>query len=205
MEDFSPAKFPLSFGVLAGGKSRRMGADKAWLTLRGRSFLETVLDAGSGFSERLVSLSADAEPFIIEGVKLVRDESADCGPLEGIRQLLRACTKDACLVTATDMPFLSADFLAALAARYPGSGNLALTLNGKFEPLCSIYARACLPEIDRLRAESRAKPSLLFGRVPTVTVRFEDMGFPERVLWNINRAEEYRAILEEGFDHAGAL
>lgn len=199
----------LSFGVLAGGKSRRMGEDKARLRLRGRSFLETVLEAGSGFPERLVSVSQDADAALAsaleaQGIRVVRDGAAELGPMEGIRRLLCGCAASACLIVATDMPFLTAGFLHALAARYPGEGNLALAYRGRPEPLCSIYCRDCLPVIDRLLAEGRAKPSLLFAQVPTVFAAFEETGFPEQVLRNINRMEDYRAIREEE-NHAECL
>lgn len=192
-----------AFGVLAGGKSCRMGADKARLMLEGRSFLDRVLEAGQAFPERLVSVSAAADDGELErlramGVRPVQDTRADVGPLEGIRQILLHTARPACLITATDMPFLTSAFLAQLCDRYSGRGNLALTFRGYPEPLCSIYSRACLPEIDALLEQGIYKPARLFRTIPTVYVLLEDTGFPETVIRNINRAEEYRSLLNGG-------
>lgn len=192
----------IAFGVLAGGRSSRMGTDKAALPFYGgRTFLETVLDAGNAFEERIVSLSAEAErstetALHEAGIQVVRDEISGTGPLEGIRQILLHTEKIACLITATDMPFLTADFLKKLAGLYGGSGNLALTLRGRPEPLCSIYGRACIPEIDALREQSLRRPALLFDRIQTVYVPLEETGFGEAVIRNINDAGEYRTIFK---------
>lgn len=189
----------IAFGVLAGGKSSRMGRDKAQLQLNGKSFLDTVLDAGRGFDERIVSFSGAGDPaqeerFREAGIAVVHDAYAGNGPLEGIRQILLHTQKNACLITATDMPFLSAGFLEYLAARYVGSGNLALSFRGYPEPLCSIYSRECLPVIEKLRQQGCCKPALLFRQMPTEFVALEDTGFSERELSNINCPEEYEKV-----------
>lgn len=194
-----PGCCEIAFGVLAGGKSSRMGKDKAKLQLNGKSFLDTVLEAGRGFDERIVSFSGAEDPaqearFREAGIAVVHDEYAEDGPLEGIRQILLHTQKNACLIAATDMPFLSTDFLEYLAARYAGSGNLALRFRGYPEPLCSIYSRECLPVIETLRQQGCCKPVLLFRQMPTEFVSLEDTGFSERELSNINRPEEYESV-----------
>ena len=193
----------IAFGVLAGGKSSRMGRDKAAMQWMGSTFLDTVLSAGDGFPERLVSLSAAADPAVAArlaaaGIEVVWDETEDAGPMEGIRQILRHAKCDACLITATDMPFLTGELLTYLAERYAGRGNLALTCRGLTEPLCSIYARDCLPAIEDLRKENRRRPALLFERVETVFLPLEETGFSEKLLCNINCAEDYEGLLAAG-------
>ena len=185
----------IAYGVLAGGRSLRMGRDKACLLLNGKTFLERVLEAGAAFPERLVSLCADGiVPPLPADVAVVRDEHPDAGPLEGIRQLLRHTAKPACLVVATDLPGLTPALTAALASRYPGSGNLVLTCGGKREPLCSIYARECLPVIEELQTQGLARPAFLFERVPTQYLALETLGFSAQAIQNINCPEDYRAL-----------
>lgn len=190
----------IAFGVLAGGRSSRMGRNKAELPFYGdRTFLEAVLDAGCAFQERIVSLASDADRTLTgalhgAGIRTVYDEFTETGPMEGIRQILLHTEKEACLMTATDMPFLNADFLKKLADMYGGNGNMALSFHGRPEPLCSIYCKECIPEIDALRNRGLRRPALLFERIPTVFVPLEDTGFDESVIRNINDAGEYRAI-----------
>lgn len=180
--------FNLAYGVLAGGKSTRMGADKAQLMLNGRTFLEAVLDAGGDLRERIVSV---AEDIPIPNVTIVRDERADIGPLEGMRQILLRAEAPACLIVATDMPYLTRAFVNALAARYSGSGNLVLTNGGRNEPMCSIYCRECAPVIEELQSAGRMRPAFLFDRVPTEYVSIGELGFSPDLVRNINTAEEY--------------
>ena len=199
MNQVRPECSEIAFGVLAGGKSSRMGRDKAQLQLNGKSFLDTVLEAGRGFDERIVSFSGTGDPaqeerFREAGIAVVHDAYAESGPLEGIRQILLHTRKSACLIAATDMPFLSAEFLEYLASRYAGSGNLALSFRGYPEPLCSIYSRECLPVIEALRQQGCCKPALLFRQMPTEFVALEDTGFSERELSNINCPEEYERV-----------
>ncbi len=172
-----------------------MGRDKAGLLLDGKTFLERVLEAGEDFSERLVSLRTDGVlPPLPADVTVVRDENEDAGPLEGIRQLLRCAEKPACLVVAADLPRITAALTGALASCYPGSGNLVLTCGGKREPLCSIYARECLPVIVELQAQGLARPAFLFERVPTQYLALETLGFSVQAIRNINCPEDYRAL-----------
>ena len=185
-----------AFGVLAGGRSSRMGQDKAALILNGKTFLQRVLEAGETFPERLVSLAAaQTAPELPPDVTAVRDEREASGPMEGIRQILRACKAPACLMAAADMPFLTGELLRALAAQYPGSGNLVLTLGGRPEPLCSIYCRECVPVIEQLQRQGLSRPALLFDRVPTKRISLEELGFSPTVVENINEPAQYRALI----------
>lgn len=194
----SMTEYP-AFGVLAGGKSSRMGTDKARLMLEGKTFLETVLAAGGAFRERLASFSSDADeadmaPIRAMGVTTVNDELEDRGPLEGIRQILLHMKSRACLICATDMPFVTPELLQALAGRYCGSGNLVLRFEGRDEPLCSIYGRECLPFIDELYRRQCRRPALLFSCVQTQYVCLEELGFSAETIRNVNDEKEYRAI-----------
>ena len=190
----------LAFGVLAGGKSSRMGQNKSRLILAGRPFLEIILQAGAYFSERIVSFSKEETAdymfcFQSAGILTVQDTVSDTGPLEGIRQILLRTSCPACLVTATDMPFLTAAFLSDFASLYRGSGNLALTFEGRPEPLCSIYCRDCLEAIEELQRIQIHRPAALFSMVSTQYVSLESMGYSSDVIQNINDAEEYRKLL----------
>ncbi len=194
-----------AFGVLAGGKSSRMGTDKAQLRIGDRTFLQHILEAGRAFPERIVSFAAECDPALIEelyaaNVGTCADEYVDNGPIEGIRQILRRMDGGACLITATDMPRLTGDLLRAIADQYSGSGNLAITVGGRIEPLLSIYCRECIPEIDALRDQGRRRPILLFERIPTEYIALEELGYSADLISNINSPDDYKKMIDDRED-----
>lgn len=184
-------------GILAGGKSSRMGENKARLKLEKQSFLEKIASECREFSEILVSVD-NLEKYRDIPYRMVEDELSGYGPLEGIYQLVRACREEYILIVATDMPFLNAGFLKALCIRLEGTEDcLTLTKEGRPEPMCSIYSKKMLPVLEEMRAQSIRKPRLLFDKVNTRYVELEELGVSPELISNINTPEEYRNILRE--------
>jgi len=181
-------------GILAGGKSSRMGQNKALLPYGGHSFLEQLIQVCSVFPEVLLSVDRTA-PYAHLGVPMVVDQLAGFGPLEGIYQLLRACQSPYLLAVATDMPQLSPAFLLALAGSLEGQEDcLVLLRDGRPEPLCSIYGKGALPVLERMRQEGCHRPRMLFEQVNTRWVELGDLGFGAEAVANINTPEEYAAL-----------
>lgn len=191
----------LSIGILAGGKSSRMGSNKAELAYRQGSFLEHILSEAGGFSRCLISVDQIGKyRWLSENsripLKLVEDELSGYGPVEGIYQILKNAETDACLVAATDMPGLTGGFLRDFAEEYGGEDCLVLEAGGAVEPLCSIYSRRCIPVLENFRREGIRKPRLLFEQVNTRYLKIEDMGYDASVVSNINTPEQYRRFME---------
>ena len=172
--------------VLAGGRSSRMGRDKALLPFGPATLLEYVASqvaeaAGSvvvvGHPERYRSL----------GLDVVADAAYGNGPLGGIITALRITQADWNLVTACDMPGVTAPFLRSLleeAERCGGDCLVPLTPNGP-EPLCAVYHRDCLPRLERAAdagvlavREAIAGPGLV-GRRAENPFCFRNLNTPE--------------------------
>lgn len=190
----------LSFGILAGGKSSRMGKNKAALTFGDSSFLEHILNQGRDFGECLVSVDKKEKytwlpADTLERIRLVEDEEKEAGPTEGIYQILRNMRQDACLIVATDMPFLSRDFLQCFADAYTGEDCLVLTQQGRVQPLCAVYSRRCLAPLKKMRQKGERRPRLLFPCVNTRYLAIEDMDYDPSVIGNINTPEEYQGCI----------
>ncbi len=132
-------------GILAGGKSSRMGKNKASLTWNGDTFLHTLIDACRDFPEIYVSVD-DREKYRDLSCTLVEDEEKEYGPLEGIYQVLKQMDAPYAVMLATDMPMISREFLKALVSNITGEEDcLVLRREGRPQPLCSVYAKVfCL-------------------------------------------------------------
>lgn len=131
--------------VLAGGRSRRMGRDKAALSVGGEPLLERQLRllGEAGVAELWVSLAtADTLPepgWPGDAVQVVRDRVPDAGPLEGLEQVLDRTSAARLLVLAVDLPALDAGFLRRMLLRCGnGKGVVPVTSRGH-EPLCAVY------------------------------------------------------------------
>lgn len=153
-EPQSRAALAFSGLVLAGGRSRRMGTDKALLEHEGQPLWrrQHALLRAAGASEVLISARDDQAWSA--GLPVVHDATPDCGPLSGIIAGLRAARTDHLLVVAVDLPRLPLAWLHALiAAAGHAHGAVGRWPEGKFEPLAALYPRTLLaPFADALAA-----------------------------------------------------
>ncbi|MGE9268642.1 MAG: NTP transferase domain-containing protein [Verrucomicrobiales bacterium] len=130
--------------VLAGGRSRRMGTDKAGLSYRdGKSQIEVVCELlrSQGITSEL-SLRADQESAAEGADGVIRDGFGDVGPLGAIASAQRKRPESAWLVVACDLPRLDAGTLAALVAARDESAQVSCFKSehdGRPEPLCAIW------------------------------------------------------------------
>ena len=146
--------------VLAGGKSTRMGSDKAALPLDGRTLLEHAL-ATLGQVCREVVILGPRQLYGNYGAAVVEDIFPGCGPLSGIHAALSHTGTEFNLIIAVDTPFLSAEFLSFIAERAVSSGAVVCTpeIGGYRQPLCSVYSRAFLPIAEEaLRSQKAQRP-----------------------------------------------
>jgi molybdenum cofactor guanylyltransferase len=150
---------PLSAAVLAGGQSRRMGTDKALLPLRPGDppLAQVVLDRVRAVAAEVMIVAAERPAYARFGVPVVPDRYPGTGTLGGIATALAAASHDYCLVVACDMPFLNPALLRWLAGLPRDYDALVPRLPGEsrqggafvFQTLHAIYARSCLPAIER--------------------------------------------------------
>jgi molybdopterin-guanine dinucleotide biosynthesis protein A len=144
--------------VLTGGRSSRMGRDKAVLPWGDATLVEhiarCVLAAtGDGTAFGDVTLVGAPERYAHLGLPTIADRYENCGPLGGLCTALEVTPAEWNLVVACDMPGVTVEFLSALfdAAEASGADCLVPEANG-WHPLCAVY---------RARARSAAKRQLL--------------------------------------------
>ena len=142
--------------LIAGGKSTRMGRDKATLIVDGVPLWRHQLDtlAATGPAELFVAGKCEAIPD--GGARIVADEWPDCGPLGGIATALAHACLPWVLVLAVDMPAMTPGFLTSLLAEVAKTGRGAVPiLGGRWEPLAAVYPVAALPIARQLLGERR--------------------------------------------------
>lgn len=140
----------LAFGILAGGRSSRMGRDKALLDFGGVPLVRRILDRLGGSA----LISANDERLATFGT-VVRDVLPERCPLAGIHALLRASPAERMFICACDMPHVSRA-LADHLHSFEGDFVLPVSPEGD-EPLHAVYSKSCLPAIERRAGEGRWK------------------------------------------------
>jgi len=180
--------------ILAGGKSSRMGTDKAFLSLHGRTLLGRALDLARQLTAN-VHIVGDASKFSAFA-PVVEDIFPGCGPLAGIHAALRSSRTDLNLILAVDLPFASLALLQYLISQADAAPNAQVTLaktSEGWQPLCAIYRRNFADEAERALTQGRYKIDKLFeaGKVRAIEQgQLEKAGFSNKLFQNLNTPED---------------
>ncbi len=187
--------------ILAGGKSTRMGTDKAFMTLNGRSLLERMLDLGRSVTPdvRIIGNAQKFAPF----APTVEDVFRDCGPLGGIHAALRASSSELNLILAVDLPFVSPALLQYLITRAQSAPAASATVPdaaGGWQPLCAVYRREFADAAESALRAGRYKIDELFDVVQTQRIEEGELasaGLSPELFQNLNTREEVKAATEK--------
>ena len=184
---------PYSVGILAGGKSSRMGKNKALLEYESDTFIGHAIKEFQGH-EIIISASGQKEYEKLPA-KIVSDENMDIGPIEGIRQILTAASEDYVFVCACDMPFIT-DKIADYIAEFISSDYdcYVVTDEDRMHPLCAIYSKRVLPIIEKLIVNGEYKLRLRLENARTKFISLENTTFEKKIVRNVNTKEEYREL-----------
>jgi molybdopterin-guanine dinucleotide biosynthesis protein A len=182
--------------LLAGGRSSRMGRDKALMELGGRTLVETGL-AKLRVACRVVSLVGNNPELRRFGVPVVPDAREGCGPLGGIVAGLEASASEWNLFLAVDVPFVPVEVLKMLLTRSETEGAVCVLAEtrGESHPLTGVYARAALPVLREELQAGRLKVKTAIKAAGVVRhLQFE------RDDWfrNLNTPEEFAAAESSG-------
>lgn len=186
--------------VLAGGKSTRMGTDKAFLTFRGQTLLERALQVGRGIAAD-VRIVGDVQKFRAFA-PVIEDVFPGHGPLGGIHVALTSSDKESNLVIAVDLPFLSPELLHFIIekARRAGTSVTVPHAGGALQPLCAVYRKAFAEVADKALQAGKNKIDPLFTLVTTTVVSEPELsaaGFSAELFRNLNTPDDLAEATEK--------
>lgn len=176
--------------VLAGGKSSRMGSDKAFLDFEGRTLLDRAFELALSIAPR-VSIVGSAKRFSRLG-PVVEDIFRDCGPLGGIHAALRSSQTELNLMLAVDTPFVPGAFLQYLlgvARKAPGALVIVPRAYERMQTLCGVYRRGFADAAEKALCTGEYRIDILFNTVPIRVIEEEELqgaGFSPAIFRNLN-------------------
>lgn len=184
--------------ILAGGRSRRMGQDKAGLHIGGEPLLLRVVHVLQALPSEVVIIGPRERAALAPGIPIIADRWPNCGPLGGIASALAACSQESVLVVGCDMPFLNAPLLRYLTELVPGYDAVVVRVDGREHTLHAVYQRRCLPVLEKQLAAGNLR---VRDFLKQLEVRFVEGLDLERFdpthlsVFNVNTPEEWQQAL----------
>lgn len=188
----------VSVAVLAGGQSKRMGQNKAFLEVGGQTVIARVLDRVKALTDDLFISTNTPEAYEQFGLRMVADIYPDKATLGGIYSAIQAARYSHVLVVACDMPFLKYELLRYLLELAPTADVVApLITPPQPETTHAIYSKACLPAIEPHLQANKLRVIGFFEEVKVRYVTREEVAqFDPQFhsFINMNTPEEWEKI-----------
>ena len=184
--------------VLVGGKSRRMGSNKAFIEVEGRTIIERAIETLRDLFSPLILVASKENILDYQhlNVTVVADVYEGAGSLGGIYTALFHSPSPYCFVTACDMPYLDGEIITRMCASAGGHDAVIPFINDRFHPLHALYSRRCMEPMEEMITAG----DLTIGNLyPHISVRKLDEAFfhgPSDLafLSNLNTEEDLKEL-----------
>lgn len=179
--------------IFAGGKSSRMGEDKALLPFASCTTLtEYQYKRLSKLFKKVYISTKNPKKFSFEADFIIDEREENYSPLNGFLAVFKELEAESVFVVSVDTPFIS-EFEIKTLLKADKAQNDATVAQTKetIHPLCGVYHRTISQEIMKMYANNRHKLTELLKNTKTSYVSLEN----ERAFLNLNRPHEYQEAL----------
>lgn len=187
----------VTVAILAGGLSRRMGANKSFVSLAGKPLLQHVIERVSALRLPVILITNTPEQYVHFDLPMYGDVYPQCGSLGGLYTALHSSFTDYTLCVACDMPFLSVDLLRYMLDLRSGVHSVVPYIAGNYESLHAIYHQSCLPVMREQLEHGQLRISHIYAclQVRLVTVaEIERFDPDQRSFANLNTPDDVAHI-----------
>lgn len=179
----------------AGGRSTRMGADKATVPFMGTTLMGYVLEQARALSDDILLVSNDHARHGRFGLPMFVDLVPDWGALGGVYTAVHAVTRPWCLLLACDMPFLSLDLVHRMAGLREEADAVIprVSARGFTEPFRAFYHKDCLGPIESAVQAGKRRVDSFFGEIRVRYFEREEAAAVDpglRSFFNVNTPED---------------
>jgi len=185
--------------ILAGGKSRRIGYNKALLRIGNQAVIQRVLASLKQVTSSQLIVTNFPEEYEFLDIPMKSDILPGKGAFGGIYTGLSASETPYCLVVACDMPFLNVNLLRYMT-QIVKEYDIVIPKHSKgYEPLCAIYAKSCMPHIEKLLKANQLRIIEVFSYVRVREIsesEIKSYDVDDLMFFNINTQEDYQHALK---------
>ncbi|HLS35760.1 MAG TPA: molybdenum cofactor guanylyltransferase [Bacillota bacterium] len=185
--------------VLCGGKSTRMGTNKALLPINDKPVIEHIIHKLRKLTDEIILITNDKEAYEYLQLPMYRDRFDDAGPLAGIESAMYHVHAEKYMFVACDMPFIQADVYKYLVQTIAHHDAVVPIFEGRVHPLASIYKRTALPIIQEKLLKDDLRVRSFYDEID---IKYVDK-FPnvdkktiEQHFFNMNNPEQYEQAKE---------
>ncbi|UAC47977.1 molybdenum cofactor guanylyltransferase [Bacillus aquiflavi] len=192
--------------ILAGGKSSRMGTNKALLKIEGITVIERMINELTKIVKHVLVVTNQFDDYSFINVPLVEDHYKGKGPLAGIQAGLNAVKTEKNMIVACDLPFVSSRLAKELLVELDKYDAVVPEINGQLHPLFGAYHKDCLQVVNRLLDSVQLKIRQLLNQVHVKIKTSEDFAkfsasYMNIALYNMNNRQEYEEAVKLVKDH----
>ena len=190
--------------ILAGGNSRRMGADKASLPFGDSSLVGAAVDALRPVFRKVMGVTRDRRSLSGLVVEILEDDMPLQGPLVGLVRGLSNSQAPWCFVAACDMPFLQVEVINSMSGHLLDCDAVIPEYDGRLQTLHAFYSRSCLPIAEELLAQGNTSMRALVSHCRVTKLSesdFEHLPGGLKSFHDLDTQEEYKDALR---DHDGS-
>lgn len=180
--------------ILAGGKSSRMGRDKANLEIKDQTFIKKLTKELDFFEEKMIARGAN-ESFDGIDWNIIPDLYEGCGPIGGLHAALKHCKSEALVCLPCDLPLLETSFVQWMVSHLKDGYDAIIcrSLGGRTHPLCGIYRKTA---VEILEAQIAGGDYRMMYALEKMKVKYvvADSESKEAQLWNVNTPKDYESL-----------
>lgn len=183
--------------LLTGGKSSRMGTNKALLSLGESHAVTRIVEVAKTHCKEIILATNEPESYSFLALPCVRDIYQEKGPLGGLHSGLSRITNPLALVFPCDLPLISSEYIPPLLEADAKYDIVIYEAAGRIHPLFGRYHQSVLPRVITCLEEERLKIQEFFQPLQVKILKAEDYHFavsPEICLMNMNTPADYEKV-----------
>jgi molybdenum cofactor guanylyltransferase len=186
--------------VLAGGRSRRFGTNKALTAIGNTTLIERLVYTVQPLFTQLLIVTNEPEEYKFLGLPMIEDRIKGLGPLGGIYTALEAISDYYAFVMACDMPDLNVGLIRLLISMREGFDVVVPRIDKWLEPLHAVYSKQCLGPIELLIDRGARQVFQFFDQVKVRYVdlwEMQEVDPDHRAFYNINTQKDLDDFLKK--------
>jgi len=189
--------------ILCGGRSRRMGQNKALLKLGQLTIIEQVANTLSKICSEII-ISTNSEELNFLPFKIVKDKLTDIGPIAGFHSTLMETSNEHNLIVSCDTPFITTEILEYLYSLRKNYDAVLPVTGDQIQPMTGYFRKSLFQKIEEEIKTGNRKPINIFenSNLLLVDVNNQLEVYKDNLFFNINSPEDYeqaKAIYNSNF------